>query len=169
MTRAFIPGRIRNVTDIRGERRGMLYQALIDPTCCFCGRMIGPRFLHEPTIEHIIPLLRGGAHDRFNLEMSCPRCNVRKANRLLHKVCIERAKLIRNHIASSDADGMTCVELSRWIARHGVVAAGPLSIAEVARRRGWSIAYGDRFRPSWFDWSERTPAEHAFAAIGESA
>lgn len=39
---------------------------------------IQPRPLNRPTIDHIVPLARGGAHTRANVQCACLRCNSRK-------------------------------------------------------------------------------------------
>lgn len=46
--------------------------------CAYCGRL-GQR-LH---IEHIIPVVRGGPSDPFNLCLACRRCNLNKGSKLL--------------------------------------------------------------------------------------
>lgn len=48
------------------------------PLCQYCFTSIG-----KATIDHIIPLSRGGAHYPNNLVASCPSCNSQKHNKLL--------------------------------------------------------------------------------------
>lgn len=35
----------------------------------------------SPSIDHLIPLTRGGAHEPTNVKAACLRCNVSKGNR----------------------------------------------------------------------------------------
>jgi hypothetical protein len=46
--------------------------------CGWCGRSVVGRDIE---IDHIIPLMRGGAHRADNLAVSCPDCNRRKAGK----------------------------------------------------------------------------------------
>src|ERR1700694_4793697 len=49
-----------------------------DQTCQYCG-FVGPAA--ELTVDHIVPMSRGGAGDRWdNLVVACKKCNWRKAN-----------------------------------------------------------------------------------------
>jgi hypothetical protein len=49
-----------------------------DPHCHLCGKSFAnPR---EATIDHIIPLARGGSHGEDNLALACQRCNVAKGH-----------------------------------------------------------------------------------------
>lgn len=43
--------------------------------CFFCGDKAG-------TLDHYIPVGRGGSNDILNLVAACEECNIRKANRL---------------------------------------------------------------------------------------
>jgi 5-methylcytosine-specific restriction protein A len=43
--------------------------------CYYCGRKFKP---HELTMDHLIPLSRGGTSERFNIVPSCKECNNRK-------------------------------------------------------------------------------------------
>jgi 5-methylcytosine-specific restriction endonuclease McrA len=43
--------------------------------CYYCRRQVGPRGL---TMDHIVPLGRGGASIRGNVVPACKRCNTRK-------------------------------------------------------------------------------------------
>ncbi len=44
-------------------------------TCHYCGKTVGP---HGLTMDHIIPLSRGGTSERFNIVAACKECNNRK-------------------------------------------------------------------------------------------
>jgi 5-methylcytosine-specific restriction protein A len=41
-------------------------------TCYYCGRTFKP---HQLTMDHIIPLSRGGTSERFNIVPACKECN----------------------------------------------------------------------------------------------
>jgi 5-methylcytosine-specific restriction endonuclease McrA len=61
---------------LRPNRRNLLLRD--DHTCQYCG-FVGPAA--ELTVDHIVPMSRGGAADRWeNLVVACKRCNWRKAN-----------------------------------------------------------------------------------------
>jgi 5-methylcytosine-specific restriction endonuclease McrA len=61
---------------LRPNRRNLLLRD--DHTCQYCG-FHGPA--GELTVDHIIPMSRGGSGDRWdNLVVACKRCNWRKAN-----------------------------------------------------------------------------------------
>jgi len=48
-------------------------------TCWYCGRKVGFKGL---TMDHIIPLSRGGRSTRDNLVPCCKTCNTKKKNAL---------------------------------------------------------------------------------------
>ena len=48
-------------------------------TCYLCGRVLA---LNEVTLDHVIPLARGGSHTADNLRVCCLRCNCRKHDKL---------------------------------------------------------------------------------------
>ena len=48
-------------------------------TCWYCGRQVGFKNL---TMDHVIPLARGGRSTRDNLVPSCKECNTRKKSSL---------------------------------------------------------------------------------------
>lgn len=61
---------------LRPNRRNLLLRD--DSTCQYCG-FTGPA--SELTVDHVVPMSRGGASDRWeNLVVACKRCNWRKAN-----------------------------------------------------------------------------------------
>lgn len=53
--------------------------------CHLCNRKTNPAKTvphpRAPTIDHIIPLSKGGKHDRWNCRTACYRCNASKCNR----------------------------------------------------------------------------------------
>lgn len=71
------------------RRRGAPYSAeakvwiasLVDPICAYCGRL-------ATTIDHKMPLSRGGSGELENLVPSCARCNSRKNNKTYEEFMI---------------------------------------------------------------------------------
>lgn len=61
-----------------------------DQTCIVCGDLIDEGINHpDPmsrTIEHIIPIARGGKHEESNIAFSHLGCNLRKGRRLLDEL-----------------------------------------------------------------------------------
>jgi len=47
--------------------------------CYYCRRQVGPRAL---TMDHLVPLGRGGRSVRGNVVPACKECNTRKKSRL---------------------------------------------------------------------------------------
>lgn len=74
-------------TDIRRERakarelrRSPWWQRRISPgRCHYCGRQVPPR---ELTMDHLVPLIRGGRSTKGNLVPACKDCNNRKQHHL---------------------------------------------------------------------------------------
>ena len=61
---------------LRPNRRNLLLRD--DHTCQYCGRLGNAADL---TVDHVIPVSRGGAPDRWeNVVIACRKCNWRKAN-----------------------------------------------------------------------------------------
>lgn len=48
-------------------------------TCWYCGRMVGFQNL---TMDHVVPLSRGGRSTKDNLVPSCKECNTKKKSSL---------------------------------------------------------------------------------------
>lgn len=56
--------------------------------CYICGRetpqrLLGTQHARAPTVDHVIPLSKGGPHLRSNLRCACKRCNNEKADALV--------------------------------------------------------------------------------------
>lgn len=85
-------------TDRQNKRNATLYAVFVedvsleflferDKGCCqLCGHLLSlntkwpdPR---TPTRDHIVPLTKGGTHERTNLQLACACCNIGKGNRL---------------------------------------------------------------------------------------
>jgi 5-methylcytosine-specific restriction endonuclease McrA len=52
--------------------------------CGLCGKRVGEQaWPHplSPSLDHIVPLSRGGAHDPANVQLAHLSCNIRKGNR----------------------------------------------------------------------------------------
>ncbi len=47
--------------------------------CHYCGKSVPPA---ELTMDHLIPLSRGGKSERYNIVTACKECNNRKKNLL---------------------------------------------------------------------------------------
>ena len=61
---------------LRPNRRNLLLRD--DHTCQYCGHVGAAS---ELTVDHVIPVSRGGAPDKWeNVVIACKRCNWRKAN-----------------------------------------------------------------------------------------
>ena len=52
-------------------------------TCYLCQRVLTPR---DVTLDHVIPLARGGSHTTDNLRVCCMPCNSHKGKRLLSEL-----------------------------------------------------------------------------------
>lgn len=72
--------RARKVTT-QVERVDLRAVAVRDASTCYlCGRVLTSK---ELSIDHVIPLARGGSHTEDNLRVACRSGNVRKGTRLL--------------------------------------------------------------------------------------
>lgn len=61
-------------------RRGLLARDRY--TCAYCGKVCSPR---EATVDHVLPISRGGRSSWGNTVTACFRCNQRKADRTPHE------------------------------------------------------------------------------------
>ena len=46
--------------------------------CAICGKTVAPK---DASLDHIIPVSKGGRHIRTNVQLTHVRCNKRKGNR----------------------------------------------------------------------------------------
>lgn len=53
----------------------------VDPCCRFCGKFLNDS--RKATLDHLVPLSRGGADDLTNSVVSCGRCNSHKGDLLI--------------------------------------------------------------------------------------
>jgi len=68
-------------SDVIRKKRGRIYER-DNYTCVFCGQKFEVKDL---TIDHIMPLSRGGNNQDYNLVTSCQKCNVKKGNKIFNK------------------------------------------------------------------------------------
>ena len=74
---------------IRWNRRAVLQREQY--TCIYCGIQIGDKqrgkvqTKQDFTIDHILPVSRGGRNTWGNTACACPQCNQRKGNRTPHE------------------------------------------------------------------------------------
>ncbi len=47
--------------------------------CYYCGRKFPP---NELTMDHVVPIIRGGRSEKNNLVPACKECNARKKHKL---------------------------------------------------------------------------------------
>lgn len=92
-----MPGKLRTVTDdfflevdeatIRRER-SKARELRASPwwkrrraagVCHYCGRQVGAKAL---TMDHVVPLIRGGRSNKGNLVPACKDCNTEKKHKL---------------------------------------------------------------------------------------
>lgn len=51
--------------------------------CHYCGAQVGPKAL---TMDHLVPLIRGGRSNKGNVVPACKACNVKKRHLLAWEV-----------------------------------------------------------------------------------
>ena|ERR1700761_1955247 len=51
--------------------------------CCYCGLRLEKVHPNRATIEHVIPLSRGGPDKAENMVIACRRCNGRRGNAMM--------------------------------------------------------------------------------------
>jgi len=78
-----MPAVVRLINMFRRPRKRIRYRknnvfARDRWTCCYCGVK---KNASELTVDHVLPRAQGGKTDWSNVVASCPRCNLRKADR----------------------------------------------------------------------------------------
>jgi 5-methylcytosine-specific restriction endonuclease McrA len=64
----------------RALRGSQWWKRRIAAGCChYCGRQVGPRAL---SMDHVVPLIRGGRSSRGNVAPACKECNNKKKSLL---------------------------------------------------------------------------------------
>lgn len=80
--------RLRGVTVEFFDRREIFERD--DWTCGICNEAVDPDAAlfsdRYPTIDHVIPIARGGEHSRANVQTACLLCNMRKGTSLMAEV-----------------------------------------------------------------------------------
>lgn len=61
------------------RQSGWWKRRIADGLCHYCGDRIGPRGL---TMDHVVPLIRGGKSARGNVVPACKACNSKKQSLL---------------------------------------------------------------------------------------
>ena len=67
----------RNKKSNREIRRELLVE---DPYCYYCGCRLG---LDDSTLDHTIPLSKGGTNEWSNLVLACYECNQDKGDKII--------------------------------------------------------------------------------------
>ena len=77
----------------RELRQSAWWKRRIGPGVChYCGRQVGARAL---TMDHVVPLIRGGRSVRANLVPACKDCNSKKQSLLPWECDVQRARVAR--------------------------------------------------------------------------
>lgn len=61
------------------RQSGWWKRRIADGVCHYCGRRVGARAL---TLDHVVPLIRGGRSVRGNMVAACKDCNSKKRSLL---------------------------------------------------------------------------------------
>jgi len=61
------------------RQSGWWKRRIADGRCHYCARQVGARAL---TLDHVVPLIRGGRSVRANVAPACKDCNTRKQSLL---------------------------------------------------------------------------------------
>lgn len=78
--RMLVNGQTRAVKERRAKRRKELYD--LSPWCAYCRR---PLRFAKTTLDHIVPLKKGGYDLPGNFVLSCKSCNDAKGGRTLQE------------------------------------------------------------------------------------
>jgi len=77
MDEALLRAERKKARDLRKSR--WWQQKTSSGTCWYCGEKVG---FHNLTMDHVIPLARGGRSTKDNLVPCCKECNTKKKNAL---------------------------------------------------------------------------------------
>nr|WP_321468430.1 HNH endonuclease signature motif containing protein [uncultured Desulfobulbus sp.] len=75
MDEALLRAERKKARDLRKSR--WWQQKTASGTCWYCGEKVG---FHNLTMDHVIPLARGGRSTKDNLVPCCKECNTKKKN-----------------------------------------------------------------------------------------
>jgi len=74
-------------TDDGSLTRGVVCHLFTDAVMCpYCGDSIGPRSRRRKSLDHVVPLSRGGKHSIRNVVVCCWDCNLKKKDSLLEEL-----------------------------------------------------------------------------------
>lgn len=59
--------------------------------CAVCGLQLG---VDDSTLDHILPVSRGGSYEPGNLTLSCVRCNQKRGNQPFHLFRFDRRAVL---------------------------------------------------------------------------
>lgn len=112
--RSWISKNPAKIRAIRIRRRTKLYEGgavstasaerlSIASTCAYCGDLFDPfSVAKRKTVDHVIPLCRGGTNADDNLLACCHRCNSQKGSLLLSEwICTGRAPALAENVSAS--------------------------------------------------------------------
>lgn len=63
------------------HRQKILSELIVEygQKCFYCAKDL---LIEEITLDHVIPMSRGGSHKKENLRISCKECNLKKDNKI---------------------------------------------------------------------------------------
>jgi 5-methylcytosine-specific restriction endonuclease McrA len=82
------------------QQRRFLFDA--HPFCVYCGCELQ---WESSTVDHVVPLSKGGTHDLENLVLACEPCNTRKGSKILAQETWEHKCLQSGHLQSLEFPG----------------------------------------------------------------
>ncbi|MBF0141874.1 MAG: HNH endonuclease [Magnetococcales bacterium] len=124
--------------------------------CHYCGRRFSPR---ELTMDHMIPLIRGGETSRRNCVPSCVECNRQKQN-LPPGEWKGRLEQLREMTGEDSSSGQACVPSPKPPRQHGEAEAGKMEVAKYSGSTQPEPGHAKR---------ERRPREEEGGGSGESS
>lgn len=65
---------------------GIIHEGKLFSLCAYCRQLFQ---LDEMTLDHVVPVSRGGVHAIKNKVLACKKCNSRKANKLASEYLAE--------------------------------------------------------------------------------